>query len=178
MDEARAFWAERGAGGSAETVVNWVLMPSSGGISSRIAAETCVNVSTCKKNMSTCRKDTSTSRKDRSTCRRNTSTCGANMSTCRKNTSRCRKNTPTCRKNAFTCRKDMSACRKSTSTYRNDTSTKETSHTDGAQAWVEEIRTMRQRIPNFVIPESKKATSGYPLPPRFPRSSSSWRRWP
>jgi hypothetical protein len=35
---------------------------------------------------------------------------------------------------------------------------KETSHTDGAQACVEEIRTMRQRIPNFVIPESKKAT--------------------
>ena len=35
---------------------------------------------------------------------------------------------------------------------------KEISHTDGAQACVEEIRAMRQRIPNFVIPESKKAT--------------------
>ncbi|HEV7486261.1 MAG TPA: hypothetical protein VGQ65_11310 [Thermoanaerobaculia bacterium] len=34
---------------------------------------------------------------------------------------------------------------------------KETSHTDGAQACVEDIRAMRQRIPNFVIPESKKA---------------------
>jgi hypothetical protein len=34
---------------------------------------------------------------------------------------------------------------------------KETSHTDGAQACVEEIRAMRQRIPNFVIPESKNA---------------------
>jgi len=34
---------------------------------------------------------------------------------------------------------------------------KETLHTDGAQACVEEIRAMRQRIPNFVIPESKKA---------------------
>jgi hypothetical protein len=35
--------------------------------------------------------------------------------------------------------------------------TKETSHTDGAQACVEDIRAMRQRIPNFVIPESKSA---------------------
>lgn len=35
---------------------------------------------------------------------------------------------------------------------------KETSHTDGAQACVEEIRAMRQRIPNFVVPESKKAS--------------------
>jgi hypothetical protein len=34
---------------------------------------------------------------------------------------------------------------------------KETSHTDGAQACVEDIRAMRQRIPNFVIPESKNA---------------------
>ena len=34
---------------------------------------------------------------------------------------------------------------------------KETSHTDGAQACVEDIRAMRQRIPNFVIPESSKA---------------------
>jgi len=34
---------------------------------------------------------------------------------------------------------------------------KETSHTDGAQACVEDIRAMRQRIPNFVIPESKRA---------------------
>ena len=34
---------------------------------------------------------------------------------------------------------------------------KPTSHTDGAQACVEEIRAMRQRIPNFVIPESKGA---------------------
>jgi hypothetical protein len=34
---------------------------------------------------------------------------------------------------------------------------KETSHTDGAQACVEEIRAMRQRIPNFVVPESKNA---------------------
>ena len=34
---------------------------------------------------------------------------------------------------------------------------KETSHTDGAQACVEDIRAMRQRIPNFVIPESKDA---------------------
>ena len=34
---------------------------------------------------------------------------------------------------------------------------KETSHTDGAQACVEDVRAMRQRIPNFVIPESKSA---------------------
>jgi len=34
---------------------------------------------------------------------------------------------------------------------------KETSHTDGAQACVEDVRAIRQRIPNFVIPESKKA---------------------
>ncbi|HEV7485244.1 MAG TPA: hypothetical protein VGQ65_06140 [Thermoanaerobaculia bacterium] len=31
------------------------------------------------------------------------------------------------------------------------------SHTDGAQACVEDIRAMRQRIPNFVIPDSKNA---------------------
>jgi hypothetical protein len=34
----------------------------------------------------------------------------------------------------------------------------ETSHTDGAQACIEEVRTIRQRIPNFVIPQSKNAT--------------------
>ena len=33
----------------------------------------------------------------------------------------------------------------------------QTTHTDGAQACVEEIRALRQRIPNFVIPESKAA---------------------
>jgi hypothetical protein len=48
---------------------------------------------------------------------------------------------------------------------------KETSHTDGAQACVEDVRAMRQRIPNFVIPESNKAgrrlASAASLPRQF-----------
>lgn len=48
---------------------------------------------------------------------------------------------------------------------------KQMSHTDRAQACVEEIRAMRQRIPNFVIPESKGAVrriaAAASVPPEF-----------
>jgi hypothetical protein len=49
--------------------------------------------------------------------------------------------------------------------------TPEPSHTDAAQALVGDVRAMRERIPNFVIPDSKgasrKLVSAATVPPQF-----------
>jgi hypothetical protein len=50
--------------------------------------------------------------------------------------------------------------------------TPEQSHADSAQARIQEIRALRQKIPNLVIPVTRMPDSGFPLPPRF--RSSSW----
>jgi hypothetical protein len=49
--------------------------------------------------------------------------------------------------------------------------TQQTSHMDAAEALIDDIRSLKQRIPNFVVPESKKArrqvASAASVPPQF-----------
>jgi len=57
------------------------------------------------------------------------------------------------------------------------TTTPQPSYRDEAVALIDDIRAMKQRVPNFVVPERKTPAGSSRPPHRYHRRLSTWRRW-